>query len=499
LHTDPKKNELKAVQASKPKTVKKPSKKAVQQGSSLKLLEKNLQELQQEIIDNNDQLGLLTVKLNKIMKIEGKIGNFSGIVDNVFEEIEELTEGLDLDIKKLITIKVHSKPLIDLKEKLSNEKEHVQKLLDKKNQNSLYAQIEKLSGEIDGKKEKLDKPSKDHQKYQDELSKWEKSIKDIEGSDRKPGTIVYIEKAIEKLSRIPQQINGLENKRLGYARKIYKLILKQKNILQELYAPVQTFISEHPDIGEKIELNFGASIMNLGFSDSLAEWVNMSKAKFLSGYEGRKLLDDLVISHDFNDEESAMKFAEEVNDLLHSRHKYSESGGRPLAEILKNNKTVESLYDFLYAFEYLDARYVLKLGEKELKQLSPGERGALLIVFYLLIDLDAVPLIIDQPEHNLDNETLTRLLVPAIKKAKKRRQIIIITHNPILAVVCNADQVIAASLDIKGNYKLEYMTGSIENPATNKRIVDVLEGTMSSFDNRQRKYIREYLDTYIKQ
>jgi ABC-type lipoprotein export system ATPase subunit len=494
-----KRSELKAVQASKPRTVKKPSKKAAQQSSSLKSLENKLQELQQEVIDNNDMLGLLTAQLNKMIKIEGKIGNFSGTVDDFFEEIEELTDEFELNIRAMITVKIDSKPLLNLKEKLSKEKERVQKLLDKKDQNSLYAQIERLGSEIEGKKEKLDKPSKDYQKYQDELSKWEKSIKDIEGSDRKPDTIFYLEKAIEKLSRIPEQINGLENKRLGYARKVYKLILKQKNILQELYAPVQKFISEHPDIGEKIELNFGASIMNLGFSDSLAEWINMSKAKFLSGHDGRKLLDDLVISHDFNDEESVIKFAEEVNDMLHSRHKYSESGSRPLAEILKNKKTVESLYDFLYAFEYLDARYVLKLGEKELKQLSPGERGALLIVFYLLIDLDTAPLIIDQPEHNLDNETLTRLLVPAIKKAKKRRQIIIITHNPILAVVCNADQIIAASLNIKSNYKLEYIAGSIESPAINKRIVDVLEGTMSSFDNRQRKYIREYLDTYIKQ
>ncbi len=490
-----KRSELKAANASKPAVIKKPSKKGDQQSDSLKAQEKKIQDLQQQILENNDKFSLLTAQLNKIKKIEGKIVNFQATADEFFEEVEELAKGIELNIHEMITIRFNSQPLLDKTEKLNDEKKHLEKLLDKKDKSSLYAQIEKLKIELESKKEKLDKPSKNYQKYQDEMSKWENSIKDIEGSDKKPGTVVYLERAIEKLRKIPGQIKELEEKRLGYSRKIYRLTQKQKNILQELYAPVQTFISEHPDIGEKIELNFGASIMNLGFSDSLLEWINMAKARFLSGSEGKSLLDDLVTSYDFDNEDSALSFVEKVNNLLHSHQEHGNNEGRGMAEMLKNKKTVESLYDFLYSFEYLDARYVLKLGEKELQQLSPGERGALLIVFYLLIDLETVPLVIDQPEHNLDNETLTRLLVPAIKKAKARRQIIIITHNPILAVVCNADQVIAASLDIKDNYKLEYLTGAIENISINNRIVDVLEGTMLSFDNRQRKYVREYIES----
>jgi predicted ATPase len=141
---------------------------------------------------------------------------------------------------------------------------------------------------------------------------------------------------------------------------------------------------------------------------------------------------------------------------------------------------------------------MLLLGEKELRQLSPGERGALLIVFYLLVDRETTPLMIDQPEHNLDNETVARLLVPAIKKSKSRRQLIIVTHNPILAVVCNADQIIVASLDIKGGNKVRYESGAIENPRINRKVVDVLEGTLPSFDNRHRKYIRERLTEYME-
>ena len=84
-----------------------------------------------------------------------------------------------------------------------------------------------------------------------------------------------------------------------------------------------------------------------------------------------------------------------------------------------------SLFDYIFSLEFLRPRYVLKLGDKELSQLSPGERGGLLLLFYLLIDMNIFPLVIDQPEENLDNQTVYELLVGAIREAKKRRQIII--------------------------------------------------------------------------
>ena len=63
-----------------------------------------------------------------------------------------------------------------------------------------------------------------------------------------------------------------------------------------------------------------------------------------------------------------------------------------------------------------------------------------------------------------------------------------VTHNPNLAVVCDAEQIIYSSFDRKNNFKIEYVSGSIENPIINKHVVDVLEGKMSAFDNRRIKY-----------
>ena len=146
------------------------------------------------------------------------------------------------------------------------------------------------------------------------------------------------------------------------------------------------------------------------------------------------------------------------------------------------------MYDYLYSLEYLKPHYTLQWAGKEIEQLSPGERGTLLLVFYLLIDRSDIPLVIDQPEENLDNQTVYEILVPSIKEAKDRRQIVLVTHNPNLAVVCDADQIIHASLDKDNGNRITYITGALENPLINRKVVDVLEGTRPTFDNREKKY-----------
>ncbi|MFT6510807.1 MAG: putative ATPase [Parvibaculaceae bacterium] len=88
----------------------------------------------------------------------------------------------------------------------------------------------------------------------------------------------------------------------------------------------------------------------------------------------------------------------------------------------------------------------------------------------------------------MDNETVVDLLVPVLTEAKKRRQIIMVTHNPNLAVVCDAEQIIYAKFSRGDDSTISYSAGSIENPKINSHIVDVLEGTMPAFRNRSSKY-----------
>lgn len=111
-----------------------------------------------------------------------------------------------------------------------------------------------------------------------------------------------------------------------------------------------------------------------------------------------------------------------------------------------------------------------------------------MLIFYLLVDKGKTPIILDQPEENLDNETVFRLLVPVLSEAKKQRQIIMVTHNPNLAVVCDAEQIIHARFDRALDSTIRYESGAIESTGLNEAVVTILEGTKPAFENRYGKY-----------
>jgi len=146
------------------------------------------------------------------------------------------------------------------------------------------------------------------------------------------------------------------------------------------------------------------------------------------------------------------------------------------------------MYDYITKLSFLTPSYKLTWDGVPISQLSPGERGTVLLVFYLLADRRDIPLVIDQPEENLDNETVYEVLCQCIKYAKKKRQIVIVTHNPNLAVVCDSEQIIHASIDKKDGNRITYTSGAIESPSINATLIKVLEGTRPAFGNRDAKY-----------
>ena len=107
-----------------------------------------------------------------------------------------------------------------------------------------------------------------------------------------------------------------------------------------------------------------------------------------------------------------------ILDRLHRNHRDSKLKSNSVKSQLRDNKEVIDVYNFIFSLKFLRPKYELKLNDKTVPELSPGERGTLLLVFYLLVDLDERPLVIDQPEENLDNQTIYSVLVSAIKKAK---------------------------------------------------------------------------------
>ena len=102
--------------------------------------------------------------------------------------------------------------------------------------------------------------------------------------------------------------------------------------------------------------------------------------------------------------------------------------------------------EWLFSTDHIAVHYGIQYEGQGLSTLSPGTRGVVLLTLYLGLDRwDRRPLVIDQPEENLDPRSVYDDLRPFFRDASLRRQIVMVTHNANLVVNTDSDQVIVAS------------------------------------------------------
>lgn len=132
-----------------------------------------------------------------------------------------------------------------------------------------------------------------------------------------------------------------------------------------------------------------------------------------------------------------------------------------------------------------DADGTQKTINRPLNQLSLGQQQSILLAI-LLQSKSKVPLLIDQPEDNLDSEFIYKSIVANLRKIKESRQVIIVTHNPNIAVLGDAELIIPLkSTSIKS---MIMERGSIDNEKTRKLCCEILEGGRQAFKRRQEIY-----------
>ena len=146
---------------------------------------------------------------------------------------------------------------------------------------------------------------------------------------------------------------------------------------------------------------------------------------------------------------------------------------------------------WLYSTEHVHVRYRIDYDGVSITELSPGTRGIVLLLLYLALDLeDARPLIIDQPEENLDPRSVFTELVELFQDARTRRQVIIVTHNANLVVNTDVDQVVVAACTKHGGGtppEFAYISGGLEDPVIRDSVCDILEGGEPAFRERAKR------------
>jgi energy-coupling factor transporter ATP-binding protein EcfA2 len=118
-------------------------------------------------------------------------------------------------------------------------------------------------------------------------------------------------------------------------------------------------------------------------------------------------------------------------------------------------------------------------------KLSPGGRSSAMLPLIALSD--TAPLIIDQPEDNLDNRMVGNTLSSILAHLKERRQIIVTTHNPNIVVGGDAEQVIVLEALGDRSARLEN-TGNIDDEPVIDAVIKIMEGGREAFAERRRRY-----------
>ena len=123
-------------------------------------------------------------------------------------------------------------------------------------------------------------------------------------------------------------------------------------------------------------------------------------------------------------------------------------------------------------------------GSFQQGDLSTGQKNT--AVLSLLLARGTGPVLIDQPEDELDSEFLYKELVPMFRTAKRQRQLIIVTHNANVPV--NADAELVYALKAEGGRGVCFSQGGLDRPDVTRAVLDIMEGSEEAFRRRQEKY-----------
>lgn len=210
------------------------------------------------------------------------------------------------------------------------------------------------------------------------------------------------------------------------------------------------------------------------------------------GYERQEYLQELLNKYDEDNKAISLDF---FKNLLSEK------------VLLKNGYEALNVVTEFLTHSWYSLDYSLTYQGDNFVNMSEGKQA--FVILKLLLDFSdkKCPILIDQPEDSLDNRAIYHELVAYIKRKKKERQIILVTHNSNVVVSADAENVIVANQEGAdtpnlGGLKFQYINGSLEDTkqrdenaeyilssqGIREHICDILEGGRVAFEKREQKY-----------
>ncbi|MCI0911809.1 TrlF family AAA-like ATPase [Pseudomonas putida] len=288
-----------------------------------------------------------------------------------------------------------------------------------------------------------------------------------------------------------ERLQSLIGERNDSYKRVFSALVAEECVLQELYSPIKELLENAQGTLNKLSFSVTRTVDIDAWSEEGESLLNLSKK---GPFRGRgalreKVIESLSIPWLQGDEETVLAALKEfIKTYQEQLLDHSPVATTDLAEYRRWTKR---LAQWLYGTDHISVRYAVNYDGIEIQKLSPGTRGIVLLLLYLSLDgKDSRPLIIDQPEENLDPKSIYNDLVPLFMAAKASRQVIMVTHNANLVVNTDADQIIIAECGphVPGQLPpITYFSGGLEDKAIRERVCEILEGGETAFKERSRR------------
>jgi ABC-type hemin transport system ATPase subunit len=285
---------------------------------------------------------------------------------------------------------------------------------------------------------------------------------------------------------------ALQTEREAAYGRVFDAIISEQQVLEALYAPLMTRLASSTGTLRKL----GFSVSRVVDADKWGEFaeeelIDRRKAGPFSGRGSLVGLANSQLKPAWETGTSAQvqaamtQFIATYWKALVAHAPYAPTQKQELRDWSRQ------FAQWLFRTDHITIRYEIAYDSVDIRKLSPGTRGIVLLLLYLALDdADDRPLIIDQPEENLDPKSVFDELVSLFVAAKSKRQVIMVTHNANLVINTDADQIIIADAGPHpsgGLPSITYIAGGLEEAHIRKAVCDILEGGEDAFRERARR------------
>ncbi len=288
-----------------------------------------------------------------------------------------------------------------------------------------------------------------------------------------------------------ERMRKLSNDRQDTYLRVFEAILAEEQVLRDLYKPLVDRLQSAEGTLRKLSFS-AARRADVGLWAALGE--KLFDLRRVGDFKGKGSIAQWANRH--------MRGAWESGDVAaigEALKLFTEAWQDDLTAVANVPSNDAQAYrnwlmrfaKWLFSTDHIQIEYSIDYEGTDISKLSPGTRGIVLLLLYLALDeSDLRPLIIDQPEENLDPKSIFDELVSLFVTAKAKRQVIMVTHNANLVINTDADQIIVATAGTHSPGELPpitYVSGGLENAEMRRQVCNILEGGEAAFKERARR------------